>query len=76
MSLIYGTKNIARYLSEGSAQKLTPRQVNYMIEKGRLPTFKIGPIHCTTPDLIRAHFNRLALSCVCHCQHSAIAGED
>lgn len=52
--ILYGVKRIARHL------QLTPRQVAYQIEQGRLPTFRMGAIICTTPAMLDEHFRALA----------------
>lgn len=54
VQILYGVKRIARHL------QLTPRQVAYQIEQGRLPTFRMGAIICTTPAMLDEHFRRLA----------------
>jgi hypothetical protein len=51
--LLYGMKRIARYLG------LTNRQVEHMISKCEIPTFKLGVIVCTTRSGLDQHFERL-----------------
>ena len=51
--LLYGMKRIAQHLG------VTDRQVEYMITKGNLPTFKLGKIICTTRSALRRHFQGL-----------------
>lgn len=45
--LLMGHKEIARFLG------LSPRQVSWMDEKGRLPTFRIGRRPCARPETLR-----------------------
>jgi hypothetical protein len=61
-AILYGTKRIAAHLNAAAAnenEKLSIRQVGYMIERGLLPTFKMGVIHCATPDALAEHFDQL-----------------
>lgn len=58
--ILYGVKRIAAWLGSASTAPLTPRQVAYMIEQGRLPTFRMGAIICSTPAMLDEHFRRLA----------------
>ena len=52
--ILHGTKRIARYLG------LSPRQVRYLIDRDRLPTFKMGSTVCSTPDMLDGHIDDLA----------------
>lgn len=58
-TILYGVKRIAEHLGSQSRSPLTIRQVSYMIEKGRLPTFRMGAVICTTPELLAEHFKNL-----------------
>lgn len=51
--ILYGIGRIADWLG------LTRRQAAYMIEQGRIPTFKMGAIVCATPTAIEARFAEL-----------------
>lgn len=51
--VLYGVGRIADWLG------LTRRQASYMIEQGRLPTFRMGAIICATPAALEAHFAEL-----------------
>jgi hypothetical protein len=53
IDLLYGIKRIADHLG------LTPRQVEHMIARCNLPTFKMGAIVCTTRSAIASHFEQL-----------------
>ena len=54
--LLYGTKAIAAHL------KLTPRQAAHLIDKGHLPTFRLGAIICSTQRGLAEHFSQLIRS--------------
>lgn len=54
--LLYGVKDIAAHL------KLTPRQAAHLIEKGHLPTFRLGAIICSTKSGLAEHFSNLIRS--------------
>lgn len=54
--LLYGVKDIAGHL------KLTPRQAAHLIDKGHLPTFRLGSIICSTKSSLAEHFNQLIQS--------------
>jgi hypothetical protein len=49
--LLYGCKAIAAHL------KLTPRQAAHLIDKGFLPTFRLGTIICSTKSALAEHFS-------------------
>ena len=66
--ILYGVKRIARHL------QMTPRQVAYAVERGRLPIFRLGAIICTTPTLLEDHFRKLAN--VSHSGQSGTVGGD
>jgi hypothetical protein len=51
--LLFGRKRIAQHLG------VTPRQLAHLIEKGRIPVFKIGASVCCTRSGLRAHFQEL-----------------
>lgn len=57
---LLGVKRIAAHLNAGSPHPLTERQVRYLIERGGVPTFRIGAHLCSTPALIDEHFRKLA----------------
>jgi hypothetical protein len=46
--ILMGHKEIARFLG------LTPRQVSWMDENGRLPTFRLGRRPCARPETLRS----------------------
>jgi hypothetical protein len=48
--LLWGVKAIAIYLDR------TPRQVTHLIQKGELPTFKLGGTVCSTKSGLANHF--------------------
>lgn len=52
--LLYGVKRIAQHLG------LTNRQVEHMIARGSIPTFKLGKITCATRSDLQRHFTTLA----------------
>lgn len=54
--LLYGVKDIAAHL------KLTPRQAAHLIDKGHLPTFRLGAIICSTKSGLAEHFSQLIRS--------------
>lgn len=54
--LLYGVKDIAAHLG------LTPRQAAHLIEKGHLPTFRLGAIICSTKGGLAEHFRQLIRS--------------
>lgn len=54
--LLYGVKGIAAHLG------LTPRQAAHLIEKGHLPTFRLGAIICSTKRGLAEHFSALIRS--------------
>jgi hypothetical protein len=51
---LYGTKRIAQHLG------LTVRQVEHMIARRSIPTFKMGAIVCSTRSSLQRHFDSLA----------------
>jgi hypothetical protein len=51
--LLYGVKDIAAHLG------LTPRQAAHLIDKGHLPTFRLGTIICSTKSGLAEHFSQL-----------------
>jgi hypothetical protein len=53
---LYGTKRIAQHLG------LTVRQVEHMIARGVIPTFKLGAIVCSTRSSLQRHFDGLAIN--------------
>ena len=73
--ILYGVKRIAAWLGSASTAPLTPRQVAYMIEQGRLPTFRMGTIICSTPAMLDEHFRRLADETVSRSEQPEITGE-
>lgn len=90
--LLYGTKRIAAHLnnnglyrhhgwpSDGSytagADRLSVRQVGYMIQRGLLPVFKVGHIWATTPQALAEHFDKLARERGADCNGPSSAGGD
>lgn len=54
--LLYGVKAIAKHLG------LTPRQVSHLIQKGHLPSFRLGIIICSTQRGLAEHFSQLSRS--------------
>lgn len=63
---LLGVKRIAAHLNAGSAHPLSERQVRYLIERGGVPTFRIGAHVCSTPALIDEHFRKLASEGISH----------
>jgi hypothetical protein len=59
-TILYGVKRIAEHLGSASRTPLSVRQVAYMIEQDRLPTFRMGAVICTTPELLAEHFSNIA----------------
>lgn len=55
-ALLYGVKDIAAHL------KLTPRQAAHLIDKGHLPTFRLGTVICSTKSGLADYFNQLIIS--------------
>ncbi len=55
-ALLYGVKDIAAHL------RLTPRQAAHLIEKGHLPTFRLGTVICSTKRGLAEHFSQLIRS--------------
>lgn len=51
--LIHGVKRIGQFL------ELSPRQVQYLHETDRIPTFKIGKIVCARKSALNDHFANL-----------------
>jgi hypothetical protein len=51
--ILYGRKSIAAHLN------LTERQVHHLIQKGQLPTFKLGGMICATKRGLQNHFDRM-----------------
>lgn len=90
--LLYGTKRIAAHLNNnglcrgegwpsdhsyaGGDDRLTVRQVGYMIERGLLPVFKVGHIWATTPQMLADHFAELRRNSGPDCNQSSPAGGD
>ncbi len=54
--LLYGVKDIAAHL------RLTPRQAAHLIDKGHLPTFRLGAVICSTKSGLAEHFSQLIRS--------------
>lgn len=55
-ALLYGVKGIAAHLG------LTPRQAAHLIDKGHLPTFRLGSMICSTKRGLAEHFASLIRS--------------
>lgn len=67
MSVLYGCKRIAEYMSRETSNPMTRRQAEYMIQQGRIPAFKMGRIICATTEAIDEHFANLGRNFVNCC---------
>jgi hypothetical protein len=53
-ALLHGAKAIALHL------RLSERQVRHLIALRAIPTFRLGGVVCSTPDILKHHFEQLA----------------